>query len=395
MLLNFTIGNYRSYREKMTFSMIASSIKEHDEYLYSDEVHAVLPTAVIYGANSSGKSNLIEGFRAFLTTVLKSAVYSSVRELDMYPFLYTAGYDKEPSYFEVELLIGDDEYRYGFTADRISVREEWLYLTSAGRGREKCLFVRDGQSYNITNHFKEARDLIDATKPNTLFLSVADAFNRSTAKLIMRELSQFVVFDGDKVKELERYTQMASVDDINVFLSQFKLGFNRVDIPDRNNEIYKNVKALTSHNYYDENGQLLGERMVDMEGSESNGTNKLFDIAPLMITALATKSVIIIDELDCSLHPFITRYLIGLFNNPKTNPLRSQLIFATHDTNLLDKAFFRRDQIWFAEKNDIGATDLYSLVEFKEPGGTKVRNDRSYEKDYINGRYGAIPYLNV
>ena len=393
MLLSFTVGNYRSYKDKKTLSLEAAAIKEHEAYVYDDGAHHILPCAVVYGANSSGKSNLIEAFRSFLLMVFNSAGYNSIRELDMYPFLYSKGYESQPSYFEIELLIQGDEYRYGFTADKKAVREEWLYMTTDGKGREKCLFEREGDKIEVTSHFKDAKDLVENTKSTTLFLSAADAFNKKAAKLIVQELSMFVIFDGDKVKELEKRPISLDDKDLNAFLGQFKLGFNKVEVPDRNDDRYKGIKAVTYHNLFDENGQLIGERLVNMEGAESNGTNKLFDIAPVIVKALSVPSVIIIDELDCSLHPFITRHLIELFNNKEFNPLRSQLIFATHDTNLLDKKYFRRDQIWFTEKDDVGGTDLYSLVEFKEPGGGKVRNDRSYEKDYINGRYGAIPYL--
>ena len=174
----------------------------------------------------------------------------------------------------------------------------------------------------------------------------------------------------------------------NTFLRQFKLGFDsvkRVDNPE--------VKAVTVHKVYDSAGKVVGEINMSMSDSESEGTNKLFDVAPVFVRALSSPRVLIVDEFGSSMHPMITKMLIALFNNKDTNPMGSQLVFATHDTNLLDNSFLRRDQIWFTEKNDVAATDLYSLVEFKDASGAKVRNDRSFEKDYINGRYGAIPYL--
>ena len=130
-----------------------------------------------------------------------------------------------------------------------------------------------------------------------------------------------------------------------------------------------------------------------MKEHESSGTNKLFDLAALVIGQLDFGYPLIVDELDSKLHPLLTQHIIKLFNNPKTNPKGAQLIFATHDTNLLNVKTFRRDQIWFTEKDHSEATDLYSLAEFREPEGNKIRKDRSFEKDYINGRYGAIPYI--
>lgn len=131
-----------------------------------------------------------------------------------------------------------------------------------------------------------------------------------------------------------------------------------------------------------------------MKTSESAGTNRLFDLVYLIVNALKDGSPLIIDELDRALHPLITKYIIELFNSAKTNPNGAQLIFTTHDTNLLSSKIFRRDQIWFVEKDKTESSDLYCLAEFKDAEGVKVRNDRSFEKDYIQGRYGAIPYLN-
>ena len=229
---------------------------------------------------------------------------------------------------------------------------------------------------------------MERTRDNALFLSVADAFNDRIAGLIMRELKGFAVFDGDKSETLSEKAISISDDELNSFLSRFKLGFEtirRVDNP--------SIRAVTTHKVYDASGKVTGEISMSLSDTESNGTNKLFDMAPIFVKALSSRRVLVIDEFGSSMHPMITRMLISLFNSKETNPMGSQLIFTTHDTNLLDNKFLRRDQIWFTEKDETASTDLYSLVEFKNASGVKVRNDRSYEKDYINGRYGAIPYL--
>ena len=131
-----------------------------------------------------------------------------------------------------------------------------------------------------------------------------------------------------------------------------------------------------------------------MRQQESEGTNKLFDILSMIVMVLRGGGVLAIDELDCKLHPILTAYIIKMFNDPKYNTGHGQLIFATHDSNLLSAKCLRRDEVWFVEKDKQEASDLYSLVEFKDADGNKVRNDRSFEKDYIKGRYGAIPYVN-
>ena len=169
-------------------------------------------------------------------------------------------------------------------------------------------------------------------------------------------------------------------------------GFNRFELPE-DEKLAKEIKAYTIHNLYNEQGEIIGETRFSMKEHESSGTNKLFDLAALVISQLAFGDSLVVDELDSKLHPLLTQHIIKLFNNPETNPKGAQLIFATHDTNLLNVKTFRRDQIWFTEKDHSEATDLYSLAEFREPEGNKIRKDRSFEKDYINGRYGAIPYI--
>lgn len=170
------------------------------------------------------------------------------------------------------------------------------------------------------------------------------------------------------------------------------VGFTKFEIP-KDEKLAEEIKAYTIHHLYNDEGEIIGETRFSMKEHESSGTNKLFDLAALVIGQLDFGYPLIVDELDSKLHPLLTQHIIKLFNNPKTNPKGAQLIFATHDTNLLNVKTFRRDQIWFTEKDHSEATDLYSLAEFREPEGNKIRKDRSFEKDYINGRYGAIPYI--
>ena len=388
MLLSFTVSNYRSFKNKRTLDLSAANVKEYEDSLTKVGDTAILPSAVLYGANSSGKSNLIESFRAFLTTVYNSASYNSSEELPMFPFLFDEASRTNPCSFEVELLIDGDYYRYGFAATKEKIVEEYLYFKTGNKGREKCLFVRSEDGIGVTAHYKSAEDMVERTRDNALFLSVADAFNDRIAGLIMRELKGFAIFDGDKSEALASKAISISDEELNSFLAKFKLGFDTIKKVDN-----PSIKAITTHKVYNAAGEVTGEISMALSDSESKGTNKLFDMAPIFVKALANRRVLIIDELGSSMHPMITRMLISMFNSKETNPIGSQLIFTTHDTNLLDNKFLRRDQIWFTEKDETAATDLYSLVEFKDASGVKVRNDRSYEKDYINGKYGAIPYL--
>jgi AAA15 family ATPase/GTPase len=172
---------------------------------------------------------------------------------------------------------------------------------------------------------------------------------------------------------------------IKEFLAPLNLGFQDFAVKDN--------KIVTFHNKYDENGNIIDKHEFDLLKQESAGTNKLYDMAGNLTFGLKIGTLTVIDELDAKLHPLLTMAIVKLFNSPIHNPGNAQLIFATHDTNLLNCGSFRRDQIYFTEKNSCESTDLYSLVEYIEPDGKKVRNDRLYEKDYIAGRYGAIPFV--
>ena len=154
------------------------------------------------------------------------------------------------------------------------------------------------------------------------------------------------------------------------------------------------VDSKTIHDIYDADGKVVGQKEFSTDKMESEGTKKMIEIAGPIVDAIRLGQILIVDELDAKLHPFLTRKIIGLFMNKEFNKTGAQLIFATHDTNLLNIQYLRRDQIWFTEKDKSDSTDLYSLVEFRDDSGNKVRNDRNIEKDYINGRYGAIPFMS-
>lgn len=400
MLINFTVGNYRSFKEKKTLSMEATAIKELPGSVVNRDGYKLLSSAVIYGANSSGKSNFLKAIDTFKDLILTSSKLNSTDKLNVTPFLLNEKISQSASYFEIELLLGENAYRYGFEANTHRVCAEWLYMTGKGSKEELCLFVRTEEGIGVTDDYPEGRGLEERTRDNALFLAVVDSFNGKIAQQMVNKTRTLTVVSGLDHEYLSVLTAQVCVKDSKSLFSKdtvdllhrLDIGFDTFEIPD-DEELVKKVKAYTVHSIYNDEGQAIGETRFAMKDYESSGTNKLFDLAIVIVLGLQGGNMIIIDELDSKLHPLLTRQLVALFNDPKTNPAGGQLIFATHDTNLLNIKTFRRDQIWFTEKDHTEATDLYSLVEFKEPDGTKVRNDRSFEKDYINGRYGAIPYI--
>jgi uncharacterized protein len=393
MLIEFTVGNYLSFKDKNTLSLEATSIKEHPENVIEVGGYKLLRSIVLYGANSSGKSNFIKAFDKMKLLISNSAKENSTAEIDVTPFLLSTETENSPSHFEILFLVDQTRYRYGFEADKKIIHAEWLFESKGST--EKLLFIRDKDSIEITHDFEEGKDIADKTRENALFLSVTDQFNGAISKQIITWFDKQIIFSGLKHDERKSLTSLMLKDEflhssIKKFLIPMDLGFEEIAIVKSEKDT---TNVVTYHKKYNEDGEQVGKCEFKLLEQESSGTNKLYDMAGSLVLGLVIGRLTVIDELDAKLHPLLTMAIVKFFNSPIHNTSNAQLIFATHDTNLLNHGEFRRDQIYFTEKNRFEATDLYSLVEYREPDGTKVRNDRSFEKDYISGRYGAIPYI--
>ena len=349
--------------------------------------------------------------------VLFSFEKSSAEELGITPFLLSTETENAPSLFEVVFLIDNVRYRYGFEVDDKGVHTEWLY--EATKQAEKSLFIREKDGIEVMEKsFPEGKDLEERTRDNALFLAVVDQFNGKTAKKIMQWFNSFITVSGLSHEDYkgvtfsmleDKKTRLLLLD----FYKKLDLGFDDIttdktpfdpkELPDDIPESV--VKQLitdlqdsfridirTIHKKYDAKNKVAGKVEFDMRSQESSGANKLFNISGPMFDVLNDGGVLVVDELDVGLHPLLTLAITKLFNSAAFNRKNAQLIFATHDTNLLNYGNYRRDQIYFVEKDKYGASEMYSLVEYKEEGKT-IRKDRSFEKDYIEGRYGAIPFV--
>jgi AAA15 family ATPase/GTPase len=399
MLLEFTVGNFLSFKDKKTFSLEAGSISEHKDNVVKEGKYKVLRSAVIYGANSSGKSNFIKALDFMVSTIKNSSKLNSTDKLKGQPFLLNTETEKEPSFFEILFLESNKRYRYGFEIDNNKIHSEWLYILEEKSKKENLYFIRNEKGIGVTDFFEDAKGLEFKTRDNGLFLSVVDQFNSNIAKIIMWELTgRIVILSGiDHQDSINMTDVVYNEGDMKIklvsLIKNLNLGFNTFIINDNDKEEFKK-RISTEHKKFDKKGRFVSNIEFKMIEQESSGTNKLFDLAGYMLFTLEFGLALIIDELDAKLHPILTQEIIKIFNNPETNPKNAQLIFTTHDTNLLGANLFRRDQIWFTEKDDFEATDMYSLLEFKDEDGNTVRKDRSFEKDYIRGRYGAIPYIS-
>ncbi len=381
--------------------MEAANIKEFADSVINQEGRQILPLAALYGANSGGKSNLLKAMKVFVDMVRNSFIkMNSNDRFQIEPFMLDGVSGVRPSFFEIEIISNTTKnyYRYGFEATAEAVVAEWLYKRT--QKREVCLFLRANNTIEPTKLFAEGKGIENRARPNSLFLSVCDSFNGQIAHDITSTISPMLVMSAVNHDEIYEATKILHWNMNQQYLNQMSemfrnldVGFSYFEIP-HDEMLAKAVKAFTYHNKYDAEGNIIGKVRFTMLNNESQGTNKLFDMMFVILFTLQNGSLLAFDEFDCKLHPLITAYIIQLFNNPKYNTGHGQLVFATHDSNLLSAKCLRRDEVWFVEKDKQEASDLYSLVEFKDADGVKVRNDRSFEKDYIKGRYGAIPYVN-
>lgn len=424
MLIEFSVSNYRSFKDEVSFSMVASSLKERSAELNENNIFAahagveLLKSAAIYGANASGKSNLI-GAIHFMAGFVRNSHKSSdpTGGIDVEPFRLSTQTEDGPSSFEIIFITEGKRYRYGFEVTSERVEAEWLYV--APKVRESRLFERDGDKIKLGDKFKgEGRDLIERTRPNALFLSVVAQFDGETAQEVLSWFRSLGIATslshlnmGMRLFTESMLDDKDSAQAIGSLIKRLDLGIDNLQIEKRVSppeplpqeapeelrtalEPFLNLvgeqeqtTVRTIHRKVDDEGRLVESELFYLDRHESEGTKKLFSLSGPLIDTLKSGDVLIIDELDARLHPLLTREIVSLFNDPEHNRNNAQLVFVIQDTNLLDNQLLRRDQIWFVEKDRQGASYLYSLAEFK------VRNDATYEKDYIQGRYGAIPFL--
>lgn len=423
MLVNFTLQNFRSFRDEKTLSMEAGSIKELKDSVIQKDSYRLLPTAVMYGANSSGKSNVLMAMMTMKSVLLGSVRLNPKDELNYQPFRLNLVSANNPTSFEIQFLQDDVRYRYGFDYDKTHISKEWLYEKCAGQ-REFNLFLRVDNEFEVSkSRFPEGLGKESATPSNRLFVSLVAQLNGAKSMRILDWFNNCNYLSGMDSQGYEGFTlrmfseHLEGYNQALDFFHHTQLGFNdllvtekiftddslpqKMQIPDalrlklmEELKGKKVMEAKTTHNIYDEHGHVNDVETFNKDEMESEGTKKIIEMSGPIFDTLKAGKLLIIDELDAKLHPILTRSIVQLFMNPDINSHGAQLIFATHDTNLLHLSYLRRDQIWFTEKDKTESSDLYSLVEFKDESGTKIRNDRSVQKDYINGRYGAIPFLN-
>jgi len=425
MLVEFTLGNFLSFNEKRTLSFEAQGgVSELKNNYFTFEKQNLLRSIVLYGANSSGKSNLIKALNRMKFCVMSSVKLNETDKLNYTPFLLSSVSENQPTFFEIVFIAGKQKFRYGFEYNATEIINEWLFEVK--KTKETPFFIRTQEGIAVSDNFSEGKGKETATNKNRLFISLVAQLGGEISKQILQWFDNYynVIsgvehenYGGISLKMFDMRSK-GYKESLELF-QKLQLGFKNIEVIESaiiptslpkgipnvlKSKIIKEISAghsvsvssvqlNTIHNIYNKQGKAISTLSWEQDKYESEGTKKIMDLSGPIFDTLLNGKTLIIDELDSKLHPLITMQIINLFNNPETNPNNAQLLFATHDTNLLSTEIFRRDQVWFTEKDNVEQTDLYSLNDFVFADGSKVRKDANLEKNYIAGRYGAIPYI--
>jgi AAA15 family ATPase/GTPase len=419
MLLRFTAKNYRSFKDEQELALVAATKivdAAHDAIEVPGLRQKVLPLAAIYGANASGKSTVLKALRFVERAVLRSQNdWGPSESIDVDPFLLDKEGSASPSEFEVDVLIEGVRYKYGFSVDRTRFIREWLYAFPQGKTQK--WFDRDA---NRTPEYKFSRNLggqnqriKDLTRPNSLYLSAAAQNNHPKLGVLQQWFAKslYVLFERDPralgmaageriaddpalrlaVVELLKLADLGITDvkvtkeEITGRAKELLAAFASAD-PDFHKHMQEHPPQIPDINFM--HAAAAGMAPVQLPfREESTGTQGIFGLAPRIVAALANGHTLCIDELDASLHPLIIAEVVKLFSDRKTNPRHGQLIFNTHDTNVLACGLLRRDEIWFTEKSRTGASRLFPLSDYHP------RKEENIVRGYLQGRYGAVPFI--
>lgn len=402
MLVEFSVGNFLSFRDIQTLNLQAAKIRSRFEEVDRENVFqaagdlSLLKTKAIFGANASGKSNAIKALVSMLAIIREGLKDEEALSKRVMPFWFKEENLHQPSFFQIVFILEGVQYRYGFEASRDRIHSEWLFgkPLREPKVRERYFFTREGMETSVNEmQFKEGARLLENAplfRENSLFLAVSAAFNGPLSQKLLTFFRTGIssvsgLNEGGALGHLavRAMSNPAFVERATHLLQAIDPGILKISVEDEQVLIYRHR--------YDADGRAKEQIPLLLLEAEGEGTKKLFHLSPLLFAVLKNGAILFIDELDARMHPSLTRKVVELFHAETTNPRHAQLVFVTHDSNLLDARLLRRDQISFARKDSAGATELYSLVEYKG-----VRNDASFEKDYLMGKYAAVPEnLNV
>ncbi|PKM78348.1 MAG: ATP-binding protein [Firmicutes bacterium HGW-Firmicutes-15] len=410
MLCQFTFENFKSFKNEATLDLSAEKISEHEGSLIIDshDSEKFLPVTSIYGPNGGGKSSVLEAFvylshKVLLPVIALKAMASSkdenledgkMKEFKSFPidekekyYLFDNSCRELPIKFDVLFRVNETEYRYQLNILHSDIVEENLYAKNLQTGDLEIVFERDTSDFYIGDILGEVKvGNIKSSIPLLSHLSIN--YDIETIDDVIKWFLECRVLDYDNPYQDKRIVFLKDKNREDIFLKMLaEMDINITSIRTEEDTNGKITNVYTTHCLEDGTCEELPIE------EESSGTRKLFGLLPFLLGCLHKGSLVIADEMDAKLHPKLLRYIIGLFTNPSINTKGAQLIFTSHDMSTMKPAVFRRDEIWFSALNKKNISKLYSLVEFRKDNGVKVRPDETYDKQYIEGRYGADPYL--
>lgn len=397
MLCQFTVKNFKSIRDEVTFDMQAAAISEHEDRIIKDnDGELYLPVSAIYGPNGGGKSNVLEALNSLVTKVLRPLYATSNNEeiaIKMKKFVIESfAFDEktinEPTEFELFFRTSLAEYRYELIVKKDVIEYERLDRIKLETGRKSALFERNEDEIILKGAFAALKtsDELSDTLPLLSYLGIAYSKNEVVKDVIdwFDEGISFLNY-GNSIQELQM--AISKSEDIKKLMLQM---FQEMDLDIVNFRVEEKendrIEVFTKH--------IVDKYEAELNLSdESSGTKKLFGLLPFIAKSLLRGTTLVIDELDAKIHPVLLKYLIMTFSNMEKNKKGAQLIFTSHDLSTMNSEVFRRDEIWFVAKGNHQNSKLYSLVEFKNEKGESVRKDAKFDKQYLEGKYGADPYL--
>ena len=397
MLCQFTVKNFKSIRDEVTFDMQAAAISEHEDRIIKDvDEELYLPVSAVYGPNGGGKSNVLEALHSLVTKILRPLYATSnneeiamkMKKLVIEPFAFDEGTRNEPTEFELFFRTAMAEYRYELIVKKEVIEYERLDRIKLETGRKSALFERDEDEITLKGAFARLKtsDELSDTLPLLSYLGITYSKNEVVQDVLdwFDEEIDFLNY-GNPMQELRM--AISKSEDVKRLMLQMIQEMD-LDIVDFRVEEKENdrIEVFTKHVVDEYEAEL---NLFD----ESSGTKKLFGLLPFIAKSLLRGTTLVIDELDAKIHPVLLKYLIMTFSNMEKNKKGAQLIFTSHDLSTMNSEVFRRDEIWFVAKGNRQNSKLYSLVEFKNKKGESVRKDAKFDKQYLEGKYGADPYL--
>ncbi len=397
MLCQFTVKNFKSIRDEMTFDMQAAAISEHEDRVIKDrDGELYLPVSAIYGPNGGGKSNVLEALHILAAKVLRPLYATDdnndrpfqMRKILIEPFAFGEKEKEAPTEFELFFRTKTAEYRYILTVKKDIVLYERLDRVKFDTGRRSALFERSSEGIELKGAFARLKISDELSETLTLlsYLGITHKKNEVVNDILnWFEYGIDFLNYGDPIQELGM--AIATSEDVKTLflemIQEMDLDIVNFRVEEKENE---RIEVYTKHIVDDYEFELnLSE--------ESSGTKKLFGLLPFIANSLVSGTTLVIDELDAKIHPVLLRRIIMMFNDMKINKNGAQLIFTSHDLSTMNSEVFRRDEIWFVAKGNRQNSKLYSLVEFKNEKGESVRKDAKFDKQYLEGKYGADPYL--